>query len=96
MHHIFTKSELYEDILLILHFVKVPLEATAETKVSATNQHARKSIYSLRPRPLSNEVQIAWNGNSEFSIATAEIINIAVDKHFENIQTGLRFMYKAV
>ena len=90
-HHTFTKSELCEDIPLILHFVKVPLEASAETIESATNQHGRKSRYSLRPSSLSNEVQKAWNGHSEFSIATAEIINIAIDKYLGNIQTGLRF-----
>ena len=46
---------------------------------------------SLRPSSLSSEVQVAWNGPSEFSRATEGIIKEAIEKYFETTQTGIRF-----
>ena len=45
----------------------------------------------MRPSSLSNEVQVAWNGLSEFSRATEDIIKEAIEKYFETTQTGIRF-----
>ena len=78
-HHVYTKPALYSEIPLVLHvtlccFVKVPLEATAETIGSVVNQNGRKFMYSLHPSSLSNEVQVAWNRPAEFSRATDEKI----------------------
>ena len=50
-----------------------------------------KSRYSLRPSSLSNEVQVAWNGPSEFSHATEDIIKEATEKYFATTQTGVHF-----
>ena len=98
-HHVYTKPALYSEIPLVLHlalccFVKVPLEATAETIGSVINQNGRKFMYSLRPSSLSNKVQVAWYGPAEFSRATDEIIKTLIDKYFENIQTSVRFYVK--
>ena len=98
-HHVYTKPALYSEIPLVLHlalccFVKVLLEATAETIGSVVNQNGRKFMYSLRPSSLSNEVQVAWNGPAEFSRATDEIIKTLIDKYFENFQTSVRFYVK--
>ena len=57
----FHKNNLYSDIPDIMHlalcrFVKIPLEATAETTGSVINNHGCKNRSSMLPKTLSNEV----------------------------------------
>ena len=90
------KSTLYSGIPVILNFalcafIKIQLEATAETIGSVINQHGRKCRYSLRPSSLSNEVQVAWNGPSEMSKATTNILEESIDQYFKNIKTSVQF-----
>ena len=95
----YTKKNLYKDIPNILHFAlccftKAPLEAPAETIGSVISQHGRKSRYSLLPSSLSNEVQVAWNEPEEFQPATKDILDEALELHFKEKQTGVRFYSK--
>lgn len=83
-----TKQQLYKDIPDILHFalccfVKVPLEAPAETIGSLINQHGRKDRCSLSPASLSSEVQVAWNGPAEYDPNTEQLIDRALKDYFE-------------
>ena len=94
-------KNLYKDIPNILHFTlccftKAPLEATAETIGSIINQHGRKDRYSLLPSSLSNEVQVAWNGPAEFDPVTDDILKEALELHFKETKTGVRFYTKSV
>ena len=93
---IFVKPNSYKGLEDILHFalccfIKSPLEATAETIGSIINQHGRKQRYSLAPSSLSNEVQIAWNGPSEFAPELDGIIEDAVENYFSDKHDGVRF-----
>ena len=89
----FHKNNLYSDIPDIMHlalcrFVKIPLEATAETTGSVINNHGCKNRNSLLPKTLSNEVHVAWNGPSEFSHLTTSLIKESLDNYFKKSQTG--------
>ena len=93
---ILSTKDLYDNIGNILHlalccFVKVPLEATAESIGSVINQHGCKERASILPSTLSSEVQVSWNGPSEFSVATTEILEEALKIYFDGKKTGLRF-----
>ena len=92
----FRKKNLYADIPEILHlalccFMKIPLEATAETIGSVINNHGSKSRTSLLPKTLSNEVQVAWNGPGEFSPLATSLIKDSLDTYFQHTQPGMRF-----
>lgn len=92
----FTKKHLYSEIPDILHlaicsFLKIPLEATAETIGSIINNHGSRNRSSLLPKSLSNEVQVNWNGPSEFSPEATSVIDEALITYFEGKQTGMRF-----
>ena len=68
---IFKNKEYYSTINNILHFalccfMKIPLEATAETIGSVINRHGCKERCGLLPSSLSNEVQLVWKGPAEF------------------------------
>ena len=91
---IFKSSE--ESIPQILHFalcsfVKIPLEATAETIGSVINSHGCKERCSLFPMSLSNEVQVVWNGPPEFHPETEKILKESLTEYFSGKSTGLRF-----
>ena len=93
---IFSTKELYANISDILHlalctFVKVPLESTAESIGSVINRHGCNERASLLPASLSTEVQISWNGPSEFSPSATNILEEALQIYFEGKTTGLRF-----
>ena len=77
--------------LALCCFVKVPLEATAESIGSVINKHGRKERSSLRPDALSSECQVAWNGPAEFSKETTNIIEEALEEHFKGKKHGMRF-----
>ena len=84
------------DIPDILHlalccFVKIPLEATAETIGSVIKNHGSKNRSSLLPKTLSNEVQVTWNGPSEFSHLTTSLIKESLDNYFKKSHTRMRF-----
>ena len=88
--------ELYTGCEDIIHFalccfVKIPLEATAESIGSVINRHGRKERCSLRPDVLSSECQISWNGPSEFSKEASDLIDEAIEDHFKNNKCGMRF-----
>ena len=81
--------ELYTGCEDIIHFalccfVKIPLEATAESIGSVINRHGRKERCSLRPDVLSSECQISWNGPSEFSKEASDLIDESIEDHFKN------------
>ena len=89
----FHKKNLYSDISYVLHlamccFVKIQLEATAKTIGSVINNHGCKNRSSLLPKTLSNEMQVAWNGPSEFSHLTKSLIKESLDNYFKKSQTG--------
>ena len=93
-------AEIYEEnelnITQILHFslccfVKIPLEATAETIGSVINSHGCKERCSLLPMSLSNEVQVVWNGPPEFHPETEKILKESLTEYFSGKSTGLRF-----
>ena len=89
----FKKKNLYSDISDILHlaicsFMKILLEATAETIGSLINNHSCKNRSSLLLKSLSNEVQVNWNGPNE---EATSIIEEALESHFDGKETGMRF-----
>ena len=89
----------YKGIQNILHlalccFMKIPLEATAETIGSVINSHGCKERCSLLPSSLSNEVQVVWNGPPEFHHDTTIILKRALDSYFEGSVLGMRFYAK--
>ena len=91
-----TNHSLYNGCEDILHlalscFVKVPLEATAESIGSVINRHGRKERCSMHPNSLSSECQVAWNGPQEFSKETTQIIDEALKEHFKGNKCGMRF-----
>ena len=73
---------------MALCFVKVLLEATAESIGSVINHHGCKERASILPSTLSSEVQVSWNGPSEFSFATTEILEESLKIHFDGKKTG--------
>jgi hypothetical protein len=77
--------------LVLCCSVKIPIEATAETIGSVINSHGSKNRSSLLPKALSNEVQVAWNGPSEFSNLTTSLIKESLECYFQTRQTGTRF-----
>ena len=89
----FQKKKLYSDIPDVLHlalccFMNITLETTAETIGSVINNHGCKNRSSLLPKTLSNEMQVAWNGPSEFSHLTTSLIKESLDNYFKESQTG--------
>ena len=96
---IFNNEKYYKGIPNILHFalccfVKIPLEATAETIGSVINSHGCKERCSLLPSSLSNEVQVVWNGPPEFHHDTKIILKKSLESYFEGNILGMRFYTK--
>ena len=98
-----TTPNFYKEISDVLHFalscfVKVPLEAPAETIGSVINQHGRKERCSLKMANLSSEVQVAWNGPAEYDPAAQTLINQALEEYFteHTISKTARFYTTAV
>ncbi len=80
-----TFSKLYSGCEDVIHFalccfVKIPLEATAESIGSVINKHGRKERCSLCPDALY--CQVAWNGQTEFSKEATSIIEEALEDHY--------------
>ena len=74
---------------MALCFVKVLLEATAESIGSVINQHGCKERASILPSTLSSEVLISWNGPPELRVATTDILDEALKIYFDRKKTGL-------
>ena len=93
---ILSTKDLYSNIGNILHlalccFKKVPLEATAESIGSVIYQHGCKGRAPILPSTLLSQVQVSWNGPSEFIVATTDILEESLQIYFDGKKPTLKF-----
>ena len=65
-------------------FVKSPLEAIVESVGSDINRHGYGQRSSLTAEHLSDEIMVAYNGPSKFSLACYSLIPRSLYQYFKN------------
>ena len=64
-------------------FVKAPIETIVESVGSVINKHGKKERSSMKPRNLSDEIFVSWNGPPEHSVAARKLLNNSLNSYFK-------------